>query len=210
MAIGPKSTESRRRRRLSVAVGLLAAFVALALAVAGHGALPIDRVAWWHRRSRPHLGPAYVAVVALTMPGHPVAIAILSAALAVILVRRWGAGRPALLVVLVPLLVAGAAEVLLKPLVARQGGAGNGRFPSVHTTGITSVATTAWLTWISRWDQQRARVAAATALVVVVALVGVGVVVMHWHYATDVVGGVLYGAGATLAVAEVTLSRSTR
>jgi membrane-associated phospholipid phosphatase len=104
--------------------------------------------------------------------------------------RWWVAGEAALRVGLVV-----ASILVLKPLLAVHGptqnslGRHGGAFPSGHTTStVVCVALLlAWLGW-PRGVTSRFAVGAG-----VVAIVGVSVVYVHYHYLSDVVGGVVLG-----------------
>jgi membrane-associated phospholipid phosphatase len=102
--------------------------------------------------------------------------------------RREIAGEAAIRVGL-----AVAAVLLLKPLLGVPGphsaGKYGGAFPSGHTTS-TVVCVALLLAWVGRPRWVTGRVAVATG---VVAVVGVSVVYIHYHYVSDVVGGVVLG-----------------
>jgi undecaprenyl-diphosphatase len=89
-----------------------------------------------------------------------------------------------------------ATVLLLKPLLAVPGptrdsmGAHGGAFPSGHTT-TTLVCVTLLLAWIGRPRSAAARVVVMAAAV---AVVGGSAVYLHYHYVSDVVGGILLGA----------------
>jgi undecaprenyl-diphosphatase len=105
--------------------------------------------------------------------------------------HRWAIAGEA--VVRVGLVV--ASVLLVKPLLAVAGPTRNslgdhgGAFPSGHTAStVVSVALVlAWIGW-PRWVTGRVAVNA-----VVVAIVGVSVVYVHYHFVSDVVGGVVLG-----------------
>lgn len=105
--------------------------------------------------------------------------------------HRWGiAGEAAIRVGLVV-----ASVLLLKPLLAVPGPTRNslgdhgGAFPSGHTTS-TVVCVALLLAWVGwpRWVTGRVAVNAA-----VVAIVGGSVIYIHYHYFSDVIGGVVLG-----------------
>ncbi len=110
----------------------------------------------------------------LSDPGEPQAVLLESFALAALVCvavsrrcgrRRFARGHPSSVSVV--------AELVLKPVIDRRtmGGAGL-HFPSGHSTGVTSVATAAWLAYVSMWRSRSARAAGGACLVVVV--IGVG------------------------------------
>jgi membrane-associated phospholipid phosphatase len=105
--------------------------------------------------------------------------------------RQWGLAFEA--AIRVGLVV--ASVLLLKPLLAVPGptrnplGDNGGAFPSGHTAS-TVVCMALILAWVN-WPR---RVATRVAVIaVVVAIVGVAVIYVHYHYVSDVVGGVLLG-----------------
>ena len=105
--------------------------------------------------------------------------------------RRWGiAGDAAIRIGLVV-----ASVLLLKPLLAVPGptrhafASHGGSFPSGHTTS-TVVCMALLLAWIGWPRRVPGRVAITT---LVVAVVAGSVLYLHYHYLSDVVGGVLLG-----------------
>ena len=88
-----------------------------------------------------------------------------------------------------------ASVLLLKPLLAVPGPTRNalgdhgGSFPSGHTTS-TVVCMALLLAWVGWPRSVTGRVAVNAA---VVAIVGASVVYIHYHYFSDVVGGVVLG-----------------
>jgi membrane-associated phospholipid phosphatase len=142
----------------------------------------------------------------LSDAGGPFAVVVESLALAAIAWWRSRNLRVTTFCAVVPIVVVIVAELMLKPVIERRSGSGRGLlFPSGHTTGVASVATAAWLTWVLLWRSALARLAGAVMLSAVVIGVGVSRVMLHSHYATDVAGGALYGAAATLALSAVWL-----
>ena len=138
----------------------------------------------------------------LSYPGRPFAVVVESLAFAAITWWQSRRVRAATFCAAAPIVVSIVAELVLKPLIERRTASGAGLFfPSGHTTGVTSVATAAWLTWVSLWRSPFARLAGTVMLVAVVIGVGTSLVVLRTHYATDVIGAALYGAAATLAIA---------
>jgi membrane-associated phospholipid phosphatase len=104
--------------------------------------------------------------------------------------RWWIVGEAATRVGLVV-----ASVLLLKPLLAVPGPTRNalgdhgGAFPSGHTTS-TLVCVALLLAWLGR---PRGTVGRALVNAVLVAVVGASVVYLHYHYFSDVVGGVVLG-----------------
>jgi membrane-associated phospholipid phosphatase len=88
-----------------------------------------------------------------------------------------------------------ASVLLLKPLLAVPGPTRNafgdhgGSFPSGHTTS-TVVCMALLLAWVGWPRRVTGRVAVNAA---VVAIVGASVVYIHYHYFSDVVGGIVLG-----------------
>ncbi|MEY2459273.1 MAG: hypothetical protein QOG30_1103 [Acidimicrobiaceae bacterium] len=144
----------------------------------------------------------------MSYPGRPSAVVAASLLIAVVGWRQSRNPRTAAFSAMMPIVVGITADLILKPLIDRRLGATEAlTFPSGHTTGITSVGVVAWLTCVSSWQHRARRLGGALLLVAVVATVGASRVLLYAHYATDVVGGVLYGAAATLAAAAVLLPR---
>ena len=140
----------------------------------------------------------------LSYPGRPQAVVVESLLLAMVVWRYTRERWVALFCAVVPIAVGVGAELLLKPIIDRRNVSGEGLlFPSGHTTGIASVAVAAWITWLSLSPSRPARIVGGVALAAVVALVGVSRVLLHTHYVTDVVGGALYAAAATVALAFI-------
>jgi membrane-associated phospholipid phosphatase len=104
--------------------------------------------------------------------------------------HRWGiAGEAAFRVGLVV-----ASVLLLKPLLAVPGprdslGDHGGAFPSGHTTS-TVVCVALLVAWVG-WPRSVTGRVAVDA--VVVAVVGGSLIYIHYHYVSDVVGGVVLG-----------------
>jgi membrane-associated phospholipid phosphatase len=105
--------------------------------------------------------------------------------------RRWGiAGDAAIRVGLVV-----ASVLFLKPLLAVPGPTRNslgdhgGAFPSGHTTTAV-VCVALLLAWVGR---PRGVTGRAAVSAVVVVIVGGSVIYVHYHYVSDVVGGIVLG-----------------
>lgn len=194
----------------ALAVVMFAAFLALALYV-WHDVGPLhfdDRVA----NRLPDIDrETRDFVYDLSTPGRPTAVVIESLVIAALSWWQTRRIRVMLFCALVPIVVGVTADVVLKPLIDRTSQYGDSlSFPSGHTTGITSVAVVAWLAAVSSWRSLTARVIGAAALAGIVATVGVSRVWTGSHYATDVIGGVLYGVAATLALAALFLRAPAR
>ncbi|HEX9506642.1 MAG TPA: phosphatase PAP2 family protein, partial [Acidimicrobiia bacterium] len=122
-------------------------------------------------------------------------------------------GRLARLCLVAPA-AAALAEILLKSLVARPAPATDGpvtsySFPSGHVTGASALAVAAVTAAFVLTSRPVLRLLVVAAAASSVGAVAVGRVVVGAHYATDVVGGGLLGAGVALAAWAV-LAGSTR
>jgi hypothetical protein len=116
----------------------------------------------------------------------------------------WAASRrdaPAAAVsVFGPLVAVLTAEHIVKPLVDRRVLVGSLSYPSGTTTAAAAVAAVAvWLVW--RFAGARLAGFALVPAAAVSFAVAVAVVGLSWHYLTDSVAGVAYGAGVVLIVA---------
>lgn len=130
----------------------------------------------------------------MVLPSEPVVLVAVIVAMVAVLgaQRRWSAAG---LCALAPVVAVAVNTWLLKPLF---GVISDGRlaYPSGHTVSLVAVCTL--LTVLAR--PGAARAVSATAGVVLTAGAGVGMVVLGFHDPLDVVGGVLFGIGATLAL----------
>lgn len=129
--------------------------------------------------------------------GTPLSVTVITVIVAAVclLTRRY---RGAFLVAIaVP--AAGLAEIGLKPVINRTI-AGYLSFPSGHTMGAFSVATTIVVLLIGPLHpplSRRVRVLLAVAAMLIACFVSYSLIVLRMHYFTDTVGG------ATLAIAMV-------
>jgi undecaprenyl-diphosphatase len=83
---------------------------------------------------------------------------------------------------------------VVKPLVGRSIG-GVLSYPSGSTVGAAALATAAVLAVPTRW-----RVATAVVVTVYALWMALAVVALQWHYPTDSLAGLAYGAGVVLMV----------
>jgi membrane-associated phospholipid phosphatase len=143
---------------------------------------------------------------AVSFLGSGTVVAVLSVVLAVgCLIARldW---RVAVLCVAGPA-VAGMGETTMKQVVGRVRPStrllthvGGYSFPSGHTTGAAALATVAAVAaWLLVRDR-RIRTRIVVALIAYAVAVGISRIVVGAHYATDVVGGLLFGPAVALAV----------
>jgi len=140
--------------------------------------------------------------------GSPIGVVLLALAL-VVLAYVWRDRIGMALAVVGPLVAAGITEGVLKPLVHRQLPSGHLSYPSGHATGITAVVVV-FLVLVLR---RHGGVMALRALPLVaagVAVVGVALVRLHYHYLTDVVGGIGVGSATVLALTAAALGRSSK
>jgi undecaprenyl-diphosphatase len=140
--------------------------------------------------------------------GSPTGVAVLMLVL-VGLAWLWRDRIGIVLAVVGPILAIAMTELLLKPLVHRQLPSGHLSYPSGHATGFTAVVVVFLLLLLRRHGS----VIALRALPFValgVAVVGIAIVRLHYHYLTDVVGGIGVGSATVLAVAAVSLELARR
>ncbi|MGA2837449.1 MAG: hypothetical protein ABSF84_12710 [Acidimicrobiales bacterium] len=130
---------------------------------------------WWHRIT-------YVRTMSFL-----VASSILSA-LVVYTRDRWRA----LALLIAPISATMLTEYVLKPLIARRY-AQVLSFPSGTTTLVGSTAT-AWVIAVPRWIRLPVVIIAAFF----VGLECMAVVALEWHFPTDAIGGIVFGAGMVL------------
>ena len=93
-----------------------------------------------------------------------------------------------------PPLALATCELVVKPLVGRHLGGGFS-YPSGSTVGAAALTTAAVLAVPGRWRPVAAAIGAVYTL-----WMGVAVVALQWHFPTDAVAGVAYGAGVVLAM----------
>ncbi len=105
----------------------------------------------------------------------------------------------AMLSLVAPMLAVTLVDVLAKPLVGRYHGAALA-FPSGHATGAAATAALV-LVLLNRWYGWRCALRWMPLVALLPLAVGTGVVRLGWHYPTDVVGGVAFGAAVVLALA---------
>jgi membrane-associated phospholipid phosphatase len=143
---------------------------------------------------------------AITITGSTLVVAIGAAGLAVECWIRLGDRRLAIACVVATGL-AGIAETVLKPVVARPrpptrvltGETGFG-FPSGHTTGATALAICAIAVFVRLAHTRRAQLALVIAATGYLVIIGVSRVVLGAHRGLDVVGGWLLGAAIAITV----------
>jgi membrane-associated phospholipid phosphatase len=158
-----------------------------------------------HVRAYPG-SPRYVLAGWSRAVGSPPALVAATVLAAALCALRWRRRDLAVLCVLAPLL-AGAAELAVKGIFDRgmthaaelEGAFGAG-FPSGHAAGITALAVAVVLSAFELTRDARVHLAVGGAAVVLVTAVAAGSVVGGAHRSLDVVGGVLLGVAAALAV----------
>jgi membrane-associated phospholipid phosphatase len=188
-------------------------FALLAIAVAMHPVptgveAAIDRTFLAPRGSR-----SFELFRRITVAGSFPMVAIGAAVLAVECWIRVGDRRLAIACV-VAIGLAGFAETVLKPIVARPrplrgvlaGESGFG-FPSGHTTGATALAICAIAVCLRVARTRRGRVAVVIGAVAYILIIGGSRVVLGAHHTLDVVGGWLLGAAVAIT-ALGTIARS--
>lgn len=108
------------------------------------------------------------------------------------------------------LLVAGAMEQVFKYVVGRpRPSGGSPGFPSGHTTAATAFAVLLiYILTQERWPRGRRRALSAAA-VLLVALVGWARIMLHAHWPSDVLGGLLVGTACAAAAAWWDSSRTS-
>ncbi|MGI8776714.1 MAG: phosphatase PAP2 family protein [Acidimicrobiales bacterium] len=198
-----------RRSELSVvSAGLFAVVGVLALRVRGTGLpLGVDRIGSGivdsiraPRRLTVDFGAAAPRSLAQPLVAWgtiavAVALVVVLAALAVRRHDTWAVvvsvGAPALAVALV--------DGVAKPLVGRYHGTGLA-FPSGHATTAAAAAALV-LVLVNRWYGWRPAMHWAPVVALLPLAAGAGVVRLGWHYPTDVVGGVAFGAAVVMAAA---------
>jgi membrane-associated phospholipid phosphatase len=110
--------------------------------------------------------------------------------------RDWWA---AALCVVGPALALVLVDLSAKPLVGRYHGRGL-TFPSGHATTAAAAATLV-VVLLDRWHGWRRALCWAPAAALLPLVAGAGVVRLGWHYPTDVIGGIAFGAAVVVALA---------
>lgn len=210
----PPGTLVPPRLRLPLLTAVLLgslAFVLLCVDVAGKTtSTPLD-----HSLSDPPL-PSWLLrydvlkAAALLLPLATPAAAV---GLAVACWRR-GLRRAAVLAVAGPAVALAVTEGL-KPLLARPSESDTGwMFPSGHVTAVTAVAAVGAVLLLSqggRWQRRPTALLVSWAAVLgAPAATSLGTVVEHYHYPTDVLGGLLVAVVSVLTVAAALDTRSAR
>jgi undecaprenyl-diphosphatase len=136
-----------------------------------------ESLAWFHLVT--DIGSRPVLIVGLLIAGLVGAF------------RDW---MRALACVIGPLLAVAITENIAKPLVGGHGvGFGGDSYPSGTVTAVAALCTVVVLALPYRLRMVSLPLAAG-----IVVLAGYSVIALRWHFATDVVGGVLVGTGAPL------------
>ncbi|NUS58017.1 MAG: phosphatase PAP2 family protein [Streptomycetaceae bacterium] len=143
------------------------------------------------------VGVRSAAARALVSPSNSPVVwtALLTLVAGALAMRQW---RLAGVALAAPLAAVVCAE-LLKPVVGRRYDGMYLCYPSGHTAAAVSVLTVAALA-AARLGPIRRRLAAA-GWSAVTAAIAVGMAAMHYHYPTDVLGGVAVALGVTLPLA---------
>lgn len=199
--VSPPLLPAERRRPAAVAAGACGA-VTLLLGVIVHDhatADGLDRTIdrWLHRSIGRHRGILNL----VSLPGRPIPVTVLAAALVVacLVARRW---RAAALATIAVLAASALAEFLLKPLVGRRMGGGTGSFPSGHAVGMfaLAVAVCVLLAQLRRLKPALRHLLWLGALLAATA-VSVAMVGLNQHYFTDIIGGAAVGTAVVLLTA---------
>ena len=140
--------------------------------------------------------------------GDFVGVAVL-ACLLLVLAYFWRDRVGMLLAIVGPLLASVLTEYVLKPLVHRETSSGALTFPSGHATGVTTVVVVLLVLLYRRYGRTFA-LGALPLLAAVVGVVGVASVRLHYHYLTDVVGGVGVGTATVLALTAAATAWNSR
>ena len=140
--------------------------------------------------------------------GSPVGVTVLAAALA-LLAFLWRDRFGMVLAVAGPLVAEIITEQVLKPLVHRQLSNGVNTFPSGHATGITAVVVVL-LVLLYRRHGGALALGALPVLTVVVGFVSLALVRLHYHYLTDVVGGIGVGTATVIALTSAAMALNSR
>lgn len=202
----PWSRREWRGRVASALATLVLVFAALTVFVTQHASQP-RVIADIDHRLRAYPGAwRYALATWLRSAGSAPIVAVAALLAGTVVCWVWRRGDLALLCLTAPLL-AGLAEVVIKSVVgpgatrsaSLQGAFGAG-FPSGHTAGIAALAAAVVIcTHELSSDRRARRFSLGTAGAVVIA-VATSSVVGGAHRSLDVVGGVLLGVAATLAV----------
>ncbi|SFQ60153.1 hypothetical protein SAMN05421810_110146 [Amycolatopsis arida] len=137
----------------------------------------------------------------LVVPTEPPVLLVAVAAIVLLCaLDRWWSG--AALALAGPALAVAANTWVLKPAFGRHY-ADHLAYPSGHTVALVSVLTV--LAVLAR--PGRARRAVVGAGVVLTVAAGGGMVGLHYHYATDVLGGAAFAVAVVLGLALLGLSR---
>jgi len=177
-------------RVTAIVGGALVALTVVAALYFRHHPGPIFLDRWGFSFVHPHpKDRIYKWVTELGSAAVLVAGSILAA---VVVVSRDRARALACLVA--PGLAVVLVEWLLKPVIARRY-AQVLSFPSGTTTAVASLAT-AWVLAVP----DRIRPVAVAIGAFLVGLVSIAVIGLQWHFPTDALGGVVFGAGVVLLV----------
>jgi membrane-associated phospholipid phosphatase len=160
------------------------------------GPTPLDRFVLGLLSHPPRAG----AVTAVTRLGSPPVVVAGSVAGCLVAVARRPRG--ALAALGGPGLAAVACDAILKPTVNRTFD-GVSSFPSGTVAVVAAMATVAVLVCPVRW-----RWCAAAMGLTATTSTAMAVIALHWHYPTDVLGGVALGVGVVLFLDALTVRRS--
>jgi membrane-associated phospholipid phosphatase len=133
--------------------------------------------------------PVFTHVAAVRYPAVIIVVAVIAAAICLPQDRTR-----ALACLVGPPLALVACELVAKPMVGRTLG-GSLCYPSGSTVGAAALAAAAVLATPARWRPWTIIVGSAYALWVATA-----VVALRWHYPTDALAGLAFGAGVVLLV----------
>ncbi len=150
---------------------------------------PIVADRWALDLVRPSGNDILTGVVALRYPEVVVAGSVVIALVALPTDRLH-----ALACLVGPPVALATCELVVKPLVGRHLGGGLS-YPSGSTVGAAALATAAVLAVPRRWRSVTVVIGAVYTLWMALA-----VVALQWHFPTDAVAGVAYGAGVVLVV----------
>ncbi len=191
-----------------MSIGLFSIVAVLALRVRGNRVpLQVDRVGSGlvasirtPRRLAIGLGSPDLGALVRPFVAWGILVLAVTLTLTVALMALWRRDRfAALLSVSAPALAIALVDGLAKPLVGRYHGPSL-TFPSGHAT-VTAAAATLVLVLLNRWYGWRRALCWLPVASLLPLLAGFGVVRLGWHYPTDVVGGVAFGAAVVVAFA---------